>query len=343
MMWIKRNLPILIGAVIFAFFVALSIYLLKQAKEKQNEVQIKHRELVDRLQALTSKNPYPSPPNIEALASQAVTLSNYFERIYASLPKYQKEYTTMRPWEFKGYLERRVDNVRKHCEKNQVELPASFTCGFIRYVGGTSTPPKESDTDELAHQLDILEALVNLLVDCKVGRISALKRSYLPEETGFNEDKVDGGGSWLRDPKLLYESQTVEVSFQCTDETLKSVLNTIANSRSIVLLVRQISVDSERVGPREPDPSSFGPSPARAAAAPPNIGPGSRGEPPFRMPAAQAPTQTQPQAAEEVKMVMGNEIATVHLRLDVIEVKPPQTAATEQKPAAAEEGEPKKG
>lgn len=342
MMWLKRNLPVLIAAVIFCFFVVLSIYLLKEAKQKQNDVEIRHRELDDKLRGLLSKSPFPSEGNIRDLRNQIVQLYDYYGKIFSSLPKEKREYAKMEIWKFKGYIEKRINAIRQDCLKRGVEVASGVNFGFGKYLG-TAAPPKYDETDKLLHQLDLLESLVELLRTSGVTDITALRRTPVEGES-LTDERVDGA-TWTKDPKLIYESQSVELGFKCSDEVLKTVLNRIANSTNAVLLVRYITVESEKAAPREPTGSDG--SPARPTAAPNRPNPafpdlrrgpgGSASKPPTT-----TATAPKPAAPGEPVVVMGNELATVYLRLDVLELRLPEEKGDPKK-EQPKEGAEKKG
>jgi hypothetical protein len=326
MMWLKRNLPVLVAAAIFCFFVVLSLYLLKGAQAKKSDIEIRHRELDDKLKALLAKNPFPSEGNIRELKSQTVQLSNFFAKTFANLPKQRVEYTKMEPLKFKGYLEKRVNTIRQECEAKNVKVATGINFGFGKYVN-SNLRPKEEETDKLQHQLDILESLIDLLTTAGVVEITAVRRTPVEGED-LRDERVEGA-VWNRDPKLIYESQSVELAFRCSDEALKSVLNRLANSTNQVLLVRYISVESERATPREPTASEASPTPRATAPmldtqfAPPG---------PMRQPTTAART-----ARGEPTIVMGNEMTTVNLRLDVIELKVPEEKSDSKAEKSAEE------
>jgi hypothetical protein len=187
----------------------------------------------------------------------------------------------------------------------------------------------------------------------KVDSINIIRRTDLEGENSPAEERVPGG-TWNRDPKLIFESQQVELVFRCGDEQLKTVLNRMATATNVVLHVRQIAVESERTSPREPE-GGVAPQPTarQASALEPRAGvdprmgfdPRTGAFDPRRVPEPRvaAPAQpARPEAPAEPSLVMGKELATVTMRLDVIEVKPPQEAA-DGKAEPAKESKPKEG
>ncbi len=341
MMWLRRNAFVLLAAVLFAGMIAASLYLLKKARAREVEIQTRYNDLRGQFDDLVRKSIFPSQKNMESLQAQTRQMSDSFQDIYEHLPKENDSFPSMTPWGFIGHLETQLGRLEQYCQANQTVVPTDFSFGFSKYRN-TRTPPKQEITPMLLHQLDIIHQIVRLLVGSKVGEIVSIKRTYVEGETESQEDRVEAG-LWNKDPKLLYQSQNVEVSFRCTTDQLRAVLNNFASATNILLLVRNVSVQADRAAPPAPETTTTTPGatpaggsrPTRSAASSlpgmppggipgqtaPNLQPTGRGA---GRRGVQAPTGTGPAGPLEVPIVMGNELATVGLRLDVIELNSPE-------------------
>lgn len=367
MTWLKRNFVLLLMGLIFLVMILLSLFMWRKVRAQQVGAENRQRDLKEQLDKLMGHAIFPSPNNMLILEKQTKQREEFFHDAYEALPKQNKEYPAMQPWEFKGYLETVLLKLESYCRTNRVLVPPGMTFGFGRYVG-TGAPPNKDDTRALMHQLDLAEQLVRLLVQSKVVELNSLRRTYLDGETeSGREERVDGG-VWKKDSHLLYESQNFEVTFQCNNDTLKATLANLATSTNLLVLVRSIAVDVPKVFPPTPIDSIDAGSPG-APSLPPGLPPGrpvaprpaipTRSMPPGvphrDMPSALSvprpvggpaapggrgaqpmqPDQPGSRAPTEVPLVLGTELATVTLRLDVLEIKTKEVKE-DAKPAGKE-------
>jgi hypothetical protein len=341
MTWLKRNFVPLIMGLAFLAMIVLALFMLKEVRAQQIDAENRQRDLKEQLDKQMGNAIFPSPNNMVILQNQTKQLEGIFHEVYEALPKQTKEYPAMPPWEFKGYLETELKKLESYCRTNEVIVPPGISFGFGRYVG-TGAPPKKDDTSALMHQLDLAGQFVRLLVQSKVVELTSLRRTYLDGETESGGGERVEGGMWKKDPHLLYESQNFEVTFRCNNDTLKTTLANLATSTNLLVLVRSISVDVPKVFPPTPVDLGAAGTPGTPSlpaapqgrtvtptpgipnrAMPPGVPPpgGGRPAPGGRGAQTTQPEQSGAKGPAEVPLVLGTELATVTLRLDVLEIK----------------------
>lgn len=336
MMWLKRNLLALVVGLVFVAMIVCCVLLLRQVRKQRMDAETQLQGLQQQYEREISNYIFPSPRNLEILREQRRQMQDFFHDVYNALPKYEREYPMMPPWEFKGYLETQLLKMEQFCRTNQVLVPAGISFGFGRYVG-SSQPPKREDTPALLHQLDLTERLLKVFVQSKVTDISSFRRTFLESETEASKDEKVDGGVWKKDAHLLYESQNFELVFRCSNDQLKTVLANLASSTNLIVLVRYVGVEVPKVFPSTPVDATSAttgsgapggvrtPTPVTGAPSGTMMPPMIPGMPPG-VPAGRAGQVAQPSKAvssapADVPLVLGTELATVSVRLDVIEVK----------------------
>lgn len=331
MMWLKRNFLALFVSLLFLGLIVGCVYWLLLTQRHQRSVQQEFETRKAEYERLIGNTVAPTRNNVDTLETQTEQLDDYYQKLLGMHPRGIKEYPTMQPWVFKGHLVSQLDRLNRYCEQNQVAVPVGMTFGFGRY-SANKAPPKQEVTAKLLHQLDLAERIIKLLVESRVAEIRSLKRTFIDVEgEGADPERVSGG-VWKQDPNFVFESQVFEVEFRSTFDQFRTALNNFCRSTNLVILVRNVNVDTELANPVEPQqatPTAPAGGPAAAAAmtppgrgfppaVDPRMAPGGRGR--GTSPASRAPTinTNVPVGAE---IVMGNESSTVTLRLECIEIK----------------------
>jgi hypothetical protein len=174
MSWLKRNLFLLLGAVVALALLGVAGFYFFAKKQQADGVAGELEEQIKTLQALLLRDPFPNADNIEAVKREA-------KRVTELLGEYRKHfeptayYTNMDSGTFKELLETTLRSVQKGAEAAGVSLPTkSFSATFQSQRG--TLVFTQSDLVPLAHQVADIGAICDLLFKARVHALLSLRR-----------------------------------------------------------------------------------------------------------------------------------------------------------------------
>ncbi len=171
------------GAAAVLFVIAL-IFLIKSSghySQVTDSLDKSEREL-ERLQ---NRDPFPSADNIDLENENSAVLRDQYLDLRQRLSTFQFNLQSMEPAQFSELY----GNTRRELLQEALEagiiVPDNFTFGFDRYAQGS--PPASDHVERLNVQLQMVEALCELIYETDVMEIQNIKRTVF--ETSQNENR----------------------------------------------------------------------------------------------------------------------------------------------------------
>ena len=294
MLWLKRNLFMLIGGVITLALLGVGGWYLFDKYSLNQEVNEKVNEAQSKLEQISKKEIYPSLTNITVVLAQKKEATNVMaqERKYLAPVQYEK----LSDQKFATLLDETLEQMRREAQNSAVKLPGreyafSFSAQKKRVNFAAGSVPY------LTEQLLEVKAIASLLFDAKIKELTGIQRAQVSSDDGGLEDyhllrrETNAALAAVVSPYI--------VTFLCFSPALAKVLESTIRS-PYAMRVEAISVES--LGPVlmpsamvEPPPGVPAPAPGIApplGRLPFNPGPGNRPPPRAAAPVARRSLET---------------------------------------------------
>ncbi len=273
MLWIKRNLFVVVfGAVAVALLAVGSLYVYSSV-EKNKAVEEEVSQKKSDLERLYGLDPFPNATNINAAKQEQQRVQeivNQAQKHFVPVP-YDSKVTGLA---FKTRFDETVAELHKLAEQAGVKLPPSrpalpYPFSFDQQQNKVTFAP--GSFPMLAEQLAEVRALCLALFEAKISLLTGVRRAATP-------DDPSGSGSCLASRRHTNAEAGVvvspyEVTFQAFSAELGAVMENLHKS-SNGMVVRSISIEpvaAAATPPNTPPPGPIPPAPvnpaARAAAA----------------------------------------------------------------------------
>ena len=303
MVWVKRNLGLVIGGVVaLALLVVATVYLFSKRGEDQ-AVTAELDTATSRYQELLNRPVHPGDErgnvnNIELAKDEVQRLQGFLSQVRekfgtSSVP------TNISNREFRALLDNTINDLQRTADSLGITLPQKdywFTFAPQR------TAVEFKSIDMLTHQLLDVKELCEILYEAKVQDLKGIRRVPASSEDNNAQD-------FMTDKKATTNEVAIvtpyELKFQGFSSELARVLDRLVQAKRC-FVVRSVAVD------RAPDEQSA----AAAAVAMPN--PMSRygGRYAMPQPQAQAPRSTRP-----ANVLLDENKLLVEMRVDVVRLK----------------------
>lgn len=330
--WIREN-KVLAG--ILGVIVAGSLglgYMLFTAWSGYTAAEEQYLALGNRIAQLKSLPLAPSEDNLakkKALVEEYATSVNQLGGALLLLQE-PIQPKPLKDTEFQAKLKERSIEIKKMATALKVQLPAEFAFGFDPYMG--ALPPNEAAT-ELSGYLDGVEAIVKLVLGCKVASIDLLERSQIPLEAGGKGDTATpskskgkagskGGASTQAQPAVpISEKRQISVICTLDQGSLQLLMSRLANPTDMphFASVRVLRVENQaKEGPVRSSVSI--PQAIVNPGQPPPPAPG--GDDPKKAGAASTAIKPPPPAPVDSVPVMGQELLKAQMEIDLLKFLP---------------------
>ena len=304
MVWVKRNLGLVIGGVIaLALLVVAGVYLLSKRGEDQ-AVTAELDQATSRYQELLNRPVHPgqeggSVNNIELAKDEVQRLQAFLEQVRMKFGTSNVP-TNISNREFRALLDNTIYDLQRTAESLGITLPQKdywFTFAPQR------TAVEFKSIDMLTHQLLDVKELCEILYQAKVQDLKGIRRVPASSEDNNAQD-------FMTDKKATTNEVAIvtpyELKFQGFSSELARVLDRLVQAKRC-FVVRSVAVD------RAPDEQS-----AAAAAVMPMPSSMSRYGGRYAMPQP----QVQPQRPQRPANVLLDENKLlVEIRVDVVRLK----------------------
>ncbi len=200
MLWLKRNLFLVVGGLIALGLLGVAGFFLYSNYQKDAEVTGQLSAKTDELKTLTERDPYPDDKNITLAKKEQ-------ERAQIFLKQAQKYLGSAPPSgkldnaAFKALLENTIFELKKKAENAGVGLPPNYGFTFqaqrplVQFAAGSLEP--------LASQLADIKAICNVAFDAKIHSIEGIRRVAVSAD-----DTAAGGTDYIG--KSVYTNAEVQ-------------------------------------------------------------------------------------------------------------------------------------
>jgi hypothetical protein len=236
--WIRENkvLSAILG------FIAVGVaglgYLLFYAWGSYSAARDEYLALGGQIAQIKSLSLAPTAPNLQAKKALVQEFSTNVNKLGGALFYLQPTVAPAKQAEFQTKLKGRVLEIKKIATEAKIALPAEFSFGFNEYLG--TLPNSDTTATELSGYLDGIEAVVKLMIACKVRSIDLLDRTPLEMEKDLSKATSSQskkgpaprpGAARATTPVAAAISEKRQVSFVVTLDqgSLQNLMSRLAN------------------------------------------------------------------------------------------------------------------
>jgi hypothetical protein len=238
MLWIKRNLFLVMGILVALALLGGAIFYLITKYNEADELQTKFDEVKAEFQKYQEMQPTPNKPNIK-LAGEDTTRLTAFAAEVTKMFK-APQYTKMDDPTFLSLLFNTLSELNKGASNAAVAIPEKYKFTFT--VQSTKTRLASNSVPNLYMELMEIKSLCNILYQSKIVALESIKRP--PVST----DDVPLTGPDYIDRRITTNQFGVivpyEVTFRCFSTELGNLLNTFANTEEF-FLIKNLLVQGE--------------------------------------------------------------------------------------------------
>ena len=239
MAWIKKNLGLLIAAVISLGALGYAVFFVQQKKQADQDVTGQLNDAAEKYKSLITRKVHPGnaqTDNIQKAKDELVKMRAFMEdmREYLKGPQLATNYNNQI---FRAQLDTSVAQLRREAEEAGVTLPnTNFWFTFTPYK---STVDFKNDAGPLAAELEDIKEIMRIVYAARVNSLVALKRAAAAE----GEDRASSDYIPNRNPRTndWAVSTAYEVTFQGFSSELARVMEGLANAKQC-FVVKNIGV-----------------------------------------------------------------------------------------------------
>lgn len=240
MVWVKRNLGLVIGASIaFALLVLAGFYLWQKRSEDQ-AVTLELDDATTRFQTLLNRPLHPGDEsgkvnNIDLAKEEHKRLEGFLTDVRARFGKSDVP-TNISNREFRALLDNTISDLQRNAESLGITLPSKdywFTFAPQR------TAVEFKSIDMLTHQLLDVKDLVDILYDAKIHDLKSIRRVPASSEDNNAQDFMTDKKPTTNDFAIV---TPYELKFQGFSSELGRVLDRLVQGKRC-FVVRSVAVD----------------------------------------------------------------------------------------------------
>ncbi len=326
----RKNMPLLIGGVVALLLLAALGYGLFNAKGHYTEDMDALQSESRKLQRLTSRDPFPSEPNVKISDKQLDIYDDYLVNLFSEMRKGQTSIGAVDGDRFRRVLEDVLRRLFVEARNKSVVIPTAFPFGFHRYVEGAL--PVAEELPRLLNQLQSVAVLCGILYDSGISELLAVERTVFErdaqmaqaiaeEDTGRRrrrgepEPEVAKSATDLyQDPDGLFTKEHYALIFRARDEAVWKLLDRLSKGSPFIVVTKLEITNAHR-------PAVVAP-PTEAETAPAGGGGVSVAVAGWQSPGmGRGPAVQQNKAPEilprDLRIVAGNELPTIRIELDL--------------------------
>ncbi len=252
MAWVKKNLVLVIAAVISLGALGYAIFFVKQKMDANTEVTTNLDEAANKFKDLLSRKQHPGNEkvdNIKAAKEEVVRIRAFSEEMKEYL-KSPDTGTNTGNSVFRALLDTSLTELRREAMEAGVALPnTNYWFTFNSYK---TTVDFKGDVPGLTAELEDIKNLMHILYDSRVHSVVAFKRAAVSEQdfTGTQDFFSDGKQVRTNDWAV---TTSFEITFQGFSGELARVMEGLANAKQCYV-VKKLGVgqapDEKRPAPQ---------------------------------------------------------------------------------------------
>ena len=239
MAWVKKNLFLLIAAVISLAALGYAVFFVQEKKKADEEVTASLDEAAEKYKNLITRKVHPGnaqQDNIKAAKDELVKMQSFMGEMREYLKGPQLA-TNLNNQMFRAQLDTSIAQLRRQADEAGVALPnTNFWFTFTQYK---TTVDFKNETAGLAAELEDIKEIMRIVYAARVNSLAALKRAPTSDTENY------GTGDYLqnRTPRTndWAVSTAYEVTFQGFSSELARVMEGLANAKQC-FVVKSVGV-----------------------------------------------------------------------------------------------------
>jgi hypothetical protein len=253
MLWLKRNLLLVITGVVSLALLGVAIASLLIEFNDHDSYDVSIKQLEDGINTLKGYDPTPNEANITILKDNAMVLKKFMadaEGLFVNVSNRALESGT-----FKILIDNTIAELTREATNNGITLPPRYRFTFGEIQSQAVVRPA-TIIDPLAVHLDEVRTLAGVLFQSRISSLQSLQRVQVKGEP------PSSGPEFITDRNVTTNSYGVvvpyTVSFRSFSPELAGVLNRLAHTRTF-MVVRKVEVQgTESSGATTPIPKMDG-------------------------------------------------------------------------------------
>jgi len=264
MNWYNENRWLGNFLIAIALSIVLALWVLFRAKNAFADASTEFNQVATECSRLEHLNPFPNEDNFRKTEAALENYGASLSKIKEELQKDVVPATPLAPNEFQSRLRQMILHTTERARANRVKLPDNFYLGFDEYTA--ALPRSDEEAKQLGQELGQIEMLTNILIDARIGAITALKRPSLSAEPRSSPAPQKPAAAVAP----VVERAIIDLTFSASPSATGQVLNQIASSEHQFFIVRVLNVRNEQQkGPsREAAGKTAGTTTATAGSSP---------------------------------------------------------------------------
>ena len=255
MSFLRKYLFLVVGGSIALVLLLVLSMLLFRFQRRYEGVRTDLQTHEARRDGLYGRNPFPSAENVERLRDNLEEMEAYLDGLLGTLSADQPEPVDMERAAFPAAIERTTYRLRDLAEEQQVRLRADLAFGFARYAAGNL--PVREHVSRLVVQLRTIDMLCTLLLTSEISELIRVEREVFDAEVRRPREgdlvaragtvpaaPVDGVSERPEGVEGLYTKERYTLVFLASESALRSVLNRLAASPTLIV-VRRLELVNE--------------------------------------------------------------------------------------------------
>lgn len=250
MQWIKRNLFLVVGAVVALVLLCVAgIYLLSRIQQDR-AVTAELDDATQKLEALAKRDPYPNAENISAAKDETNRLAHFLDDVekHFQPPPIPENMDSM---QFRTLLDNTHQRLVVNAKRAGVEVPTNYWFTFAAQKGSMTF--STNSLQPLSTQLADVMTICQVLFDAKVNSLLWLKRAAVDsQDSAGSQDYV----STKPVTNNFFVSMPYEVAFQGFSSELASVLEGFARLPTCYMVTNLVVEPAATAGQPAADPTT---------------------------------------------------------------------------------------
>jgi hypothetical protein len=250
MAWIKKNMFLLIAAVVSLAILGYAVFFVQQKKAADEEVTASLDDAAQKFRDLLSRKVHPGnekDDNIKRAKEELVKMRAFMDdmREYLKGPQLS---TNLNNQKFRAELDTSVAELRRQAEEAGIGLPN--TNFWFTYTSYKTTVDFKSELSGLAAELEDIKAIMKVVCAARVHSLVGLKRGPVSDNDNFGgQDNISGRFPRTNDWAV---ATPYEITFQGFSSELAHVMEGLANARQC-FVVKTVGV-AQAPEERKPGP-----------------------------------------------------------------------------------------
>lgn len=249
MLWIKRNLSLIIGGLVAIGLTVLAVFYLLSRMALDRDLTQKYKDLADELQRINALEPFPNDENIAVAGKDVTRIQEVVKGIKSLIVATNPP--VLNNAQFSSLLAVTISDLQSNAESAGVTLPAKY--------GFTFTPLREkvqfapAGLPALTTQVSEIRELCDILFKAKIHVLEGLRRVPVStDDAGSATDYLENKGV-VTNQNLQVTITPYEVTFKGFTAELSAVVEGLQRS-PVFFVIKGISVETIEVPAPPPPP-----------------------------------------------------------------------------------------